>query len=111
MKTLTLCLLLFFSLNTNASDIVRCEFRNSNVSDDTFIVEHNKTVNSHEITEFENDLIKGFISYLKGYLIIHINLLEANQIFNFRSYIDEGRVFSTDLSTPELGYWILLECK
>ena len=111
MRFTILLLLSLHSFSSFSADKIRCEFKNTNVSDDIFIVEHEKTADTHKTTEFENDLIKGFVSYLKGYLIVHINLIEADQFFNFRSYIDEGRVFSTDLSAPELSYWILLECK
>ena len=104
-----LLFLFVFSFSVMASSI-KCEFSNTNVPGDIFTVEHEISDGSHDITYYENNLIKGFVSYVKGHLVLHINLLDSDQYFNFRSYIDDGKEFSTDLSTPQLTYWILVRC-
>lgn len=110
-KHIVILFSLFFSLNIFANNQVTCEFKHSNIADDVFVITHDKESGTHSMSEFENNLIKGFVSYLKGNVVVHIVLLETNQAFNLRGSVENGNVLSSDFTTPEFGYWISVNCR
>ena len=111
MRHLFILMTVLFSLNTLAKDTITCEFKNGLVADDTFVINHDKGSGSHSLSQFENNLIKGFVSYLKGNVVLHVVLQETNQAFNLRGSVENGSVLSTDFTTPDFGYWISVNCR